>query len=147
MSRTWTDEAVAILRRLAAERQSATEIGEVLGVSRSTVLGKAHRLKISLTGGRNGFTTSDGRPKSRVHRARPDRVIVAKQRPKLPPKLLPPRPDYAIKPSLNLTIMELDSRSCRWIEGDRPYRYCGHTNDGNGPYCPGHSKLAYNRAA
>ena len=46
----WTDDAVETVARLAAEGKSAGQIAEVLGVTRNTVMGKAHRAGIKLQG-------------------------------------------------------------------------------------------------
>lgn len=40
----WTDEMFATLERLWKENLSASQIGKVMGISRSAVLGKTHRL-------------------------------------------------------------------------------------------------------
>jgi hypothetical protein len=45
---SWTDERVALLKRLWGEGKTAAEIaGELGGVTRNAVIGKAHRLKLS----------------------------------------------------------------------------------------------------
>lgn len=47
----WDDVTVAKLKKLAATGEySASQIGRMLGVNRSQVLGKCHRLKISIVG-------------------------------------------------------------------------------------------------
>lgn len=45
----WTDEMQAALVRLAAEGLTGKEIGERLGLTRSAVLGRAHRDGVRLT--------------------------------------------------------------------------------------------------
>ena len=44
---TWTEERVAELHRLWDTGKSASEIGKILGVSKNSVVGKAHRLKLT----------------------------------------------------------------------------------------------------
>ena len=44
---TWTEERVAELQRLWDTGKSASEIGKILGVSKNSVVGKAHRLKLT----------------------------------------------------------------------------------------------------
>lgn len=46
----WTAADDAVLRRLAARRHAASEIGVRLGRSRAAVLGRAHRLGVRLHG-------------------------------------------------------------------------------------------------
>ena len=43
---TWTEERVAELMRLWEAGRSASEIGRLLGVSKNSVVGKAHRMKL-----------------------------------------------------------------------------------------------------
>ncbi len=42
----WTDAQIADLKRLWTAGQSASQIGNALGVSKNAVIGKAHRLKL-----------------------------------------------------------------------------------------------------
>ena len=45
---SWTDERVALLKKLWGEGKTAAEIAKELGgVTRNAVIGKAHRLKLS----------------------------------------------------------------------------------------------------
>ncbi|HIP80004.1 MAG TPA: GcrA cell cycle regulator, partial [Kiloniellaceae bacterium] len=44
---TWTEERVAELMRLWEAGRSASEIGRLLGVSKNSVVGKAHRMKLA----------------------------------------------------------------------------------------------------
>ena len=45
---SWTDERVALLKKLWVEGKTAAEIADTLGnVTRNAVIGKAHRLKLS----------------------------------------------------------------------------------------------------
>lgn len=43
----WTAEAEAELRRLWDTGKTASQIGEIMGMTRSAILGKAHRMKLS----------------------------------------------------------------------------------------------------
>jgi GcrA cell cycle regulator len=43
----WTAEAEAKLRRLWDTGKAASQIGEIMGCTRNTILGKAHRMKLS----------------------------------------------------------------------------------------------------
>lgn len=47
MTEPWSDERVALLRRLVDEGKSAREAGEIMGVTRAAAIGKALRLKIT----------------------------------------------------------------------------------------------------
>lgn len=68
---TWTDERVAILKKLWLEGLSASQIAAELsgGVTRNAVIGKVHRLKLS---GRAKPTTVAARPKAAARVAAPE---------------------------------------------------------------------------
>ncbi len=46
---SWTDERIALLKKMWKEGKSAADIAKTLGkgVTRNAVIGKAHRLKLS----------------------------------------------------------------------------------------------------
>ncbi len=46
MSMDWTDDKIATLKRMWEDGKTGGEISEVLGCSRSAVIGKAHRLDL-----------------------------------------------------------------------------------------------------
>lgn len=52
----WTEERVEILRRLAIEGYSSSQVADELGLSRNAVIGKAYRLGIPLSGKKSGMS-------------------------------------------------------------------------------------------
>lgn len=60
---SWTDQAVIILRERLAVGDPASKIGAALGCSRNAIIGKAHRLNISM---RNGKPANGAAVKSRT---------------------------------------------------------------------------------
>lgn len=60
----WTDDKVGKLTRLAADRWSASQIAAEIGVSRNSVIGKAHRLGVQI----NSSHSNNHSPKVRKQR-------------------------------------------------------------------------------
>ncbi|OFX14552.1 MAG: global cell cycle regulator GcrA-like protein [Alphaproteobacteria bacterium RIFOXYD12_FULL_60_8] len=118
----WTDEKVAELARLWEEGKSTGEIGKALGVSKNSVVGKAHRLSLS------------ARPSPIKRVARP---VVEKVRVKKPA----PASDAP-----KTSVGDLSGASCRWPFGDpreKDFHFCGKRAMAGKPYCDDHAALAY----
>jgi GcrA cell cycle regulator len=153
----WTAERVAHLKaRLlqgATARQIARELGH--GISRCAVLGKVHRLRL------DDLLLPDGRPERAARgRVRPLRKPVdlgamglARRPGVLPAWVVNARPyvdeagvDADIPLSQRRSLLELDSRTCRWPVGDpaQPdFFFCGGAPLRNKPYCAEHHARAY----
>lgn len=157
----WTDERVELLKKLWNDGLSASQIaGELGGVTRNAVIGKVHRL--GLSGRVKSPSAAAPRPRAKPARREP----TAPQRPQAPasrgntalkPRALPeviadlaverePLPDNVVPMGERCTIMELKEYSCRWPIGDPgkdDFRYCGARGSTGVPYCPYHSRIAY----
>ena len=131
----WTDDGVALLRKLWAEGATAAAIGGQLGgLSRSAVLGKVFRLRLNGEGGAagrigraSGQQDAPGRRRGRQSRQR----IVAV------PQKVPGR----------LTVTDLNNESCRWpcAQFGKIF-FCGVAEadlQRGIPYCPRHMRRAY----
>lgn len=141
----WGDEQVEMLIVLWADGLSAGRIAAKIGApSRSSVIGKVHRLK--LPGRRSGRISADDttKPKHkkvnvpRIRRARnaPDEVVEITDLP------------FDSSPCA-VTLLELQERSCRWPLGDpstSQFRFCGAEQTFACPYCARHARLAYQQA-
>src|SRR5450432_3230555 len=114
---TWTDDRLELLKKLWADGLSASQIAaELGGVTRNAVIGKVHRLGLS------GRAKSPSSAVPRVRKARP-----ASMRPRI-------------------SITELSEATCRWPIGDpgaEDFAYCGSQTKAALPYCPYHSRIAY----
>ncbi len=139
MSYDWTYERVEMLKTLWADSYTAAEIAEKMpGLSRSAVIGKVHRLKLS---GRVRITNVSGTPK-RTYKTR-----IRKHKPA--PAATVPNPDAALPPdqsSFAVTFEQLGSRHCRWPIGERPFKYCGAPHVEGGSFCWRHHAIAYQPA-
>lgn len=110
----WTTERELLLRQLWADGQPASQIAGAIGQTRNSIIGKAHRL---------------GLPR----REKPKSMF--KQNPRKKhgdPKAKPPvpvgRPGPVSREKPGISILELNSNSCRQVIGvgkDGLARYCG----------------------
>lgn len=140
---SWTAAEIDILRRLAAQGMSSTQIGARLGKTRNSIISKSQREGIPLLWGLN-------RPKKPTGPRKPKMSVMTG----LPtnPDRKPPQPlprasatdaDKAFgKP---VTIMELTADTCRWPIGDPhepDFVYCGAQPVEGCSYCARHQALA-----
>src|SRR5262245_23301050 len=127
----WTDERVGLLKQLwTVEGKSAGQISTIMGITRSAVIGKVHRL--GLGGGDHQIVQSFKPPK------------------KPPPPPPEPKRRIAIKPLpfLAVPLLKLKPDQCRYpdeAENGPPYSFCGQPTNGTTPYCPHHHRVVYVR--
>ncbi len=160
----WTDDRVALLRRLWEEGQSASKIAAQLGgVTRNAVIGKVHRLGLAgrPRGGEETPATASVAPSVKaveietaiavVETQAPEPVAILSHRPA--PEFPTPAPATAPVPlatSQRVTIMDLRESMCRWPLGDPTtpeFRFCGGRAITGLPYCTHHAEIAYQPAA
>ncbi|MCJ2135153.1 GcrA cell cycle regulator [Methylobacterium sp. J-026] len=160
----WTDDRVALLRRLWEEGQSASKIAAQLGgVTRNAVIGKVHRLGLAgrPRGGEELPAAAVVVPSAKtveietaiavVETQAPEPVAILSHRPA--PEFPAPAPATAPVPlatSQRVTIMDLRESMCRWPLGDPTtpeFRFCGGRAITGLPYCTHHAEIAYQPAA
>lgn len=137
--RAWTDEQSSLLMQLWKDGYSAREIANRIGagVTRSAVIGRAHRL---------GMSKLD-QPQTKEPKAAP-------VRPKRTRRFVRPRPfDDVEAPAVAHTavqlvpLVELTSDQCRWPVGDPGtpgFGFCGEKKYSDFlPYCLAHCRAAY----
>jgi len=141
----WSDERVALLKKLWAEGHSASQIAKQIGnVTRNAVIGKVHRLGLA---GRS----TPSRPAKRPARPR-------QQRTHLPSTPRAPRPNQFAAPVLTVvleplrfadgktaTVLTLRDDMCKFPIGnpdEADFAFCGRVSC-NGPYCTDHARVAY----
>ena len=138
----WTDERVAILKKLWLEGLSASQIAKQLGgVTRNAVIGKVHRLGLS---GR----ATPSQPQRPVFKApRPSRPVstpsMAPRR--IAPSAPEPSPVYYAEEPGSATVLTLGAHMCKWPIGDPAsdnFTFCGR-RIGEGSYCVEHARVAY----
>ena len=158
---SWTDDRVALLRRLWEDGQSASKIAAQLGgVTRNAVIGKVHRLGLGgRARGAEEAPASTPTPKAVeietaiavVETQAPEPVAILAHRPApvFPTPAPAPEP-VALAVSKRVTIMDLRESMCRWPLGDPTtpeFRFCGARSITGLPYCTHHAQIAYQPAA
>ena len=153
---TWTDERVELLKKLWADGRSASQIaGELGGITRNAVIGKVHRLGLS------GRAKSPSSAAQRPRKTRGPAHVLRAARPamrgntalafaydvgvELEPELI----ENVIPIGQRRTILELSEETCRWPIGDpgaADFFFCGGKSGTGVPYCPYHSRIAYQPA-
>jgi len=121
---TWDDLKLKELEQLWEQGHPISKIGEILGVSRNSVAGKAHRMglpkrtsPISSTKKQNLSYTKDNEIS--------DKIVTLK---------------------IKLRGVQRSRTKCCWPEGDpkqNDFKFCGKDIFPGRPYCDKHSLLAY----
>lgn len=115
----WTDERVKLLKTLWGEGLSGSQIAaELGGVSRNTILGKAHRLGLQKRLGRTQPTARESSRKSALREYAPLKQIDPA------PALVLVQPPT----DTSCSILELTSERCHWPYGDprdKDFFFCG----------------------
>lgn len=137
---SWTDERVALLKKLWCEGRTAAEIAKELGgITRNAVIGKAHRLKLSNRVSPIQQAPAKAAPVRKaeeIKREQPVRRIAANN-------------DTPIKVK-GVSMVELKDKMCRWPLGDPKdpkFHFCGCVSVPGLPYCADHAKIAYQAAS
>lgn len=130
---SWTDNRVEKLKDLWAEGLSASVISGQLGVSRSAVLGKVHRLGLS------GRPASTKKPKRKSRAPKKTSISLVPKSPELPKHVLykslrePPLP-HKLVPFENL-----EEGQCKFVifdpVKDKHWGYCGKPSEPGSNYC------------
>jgi len=157
---SWTDERVALLKKLWTEGHSASQIASQLGgVTRNAVIGKVHRLGLS---GRATPSRPVKKP-PRLARPKPPRQKVAAPVAAASEKAAPVRtaslqqaerdaaailPPAILEDGSTASILNIRDSMCKWPIGDPAdanFAFCGRKAEG-GVYCAEHAKVAFQPA-
>lgn len=131
----WTEERIALLRRLWGEGLPASQIAKQIGgVTRNNVIGKVHRLGLA------GRATPSRPSKRPIRAARPRLTTSRGEAPTVVVPNLEP-----LGPSDKIQTLKFDETMCKYPIGDpldANFSFCGRGVK-EGPYCEEHSRLAY----
>jgi len=158
---TWTEQKIQMLKEMWGNH-SASEIAEQIGgLTRNAVIGKAHRLKLSIqkssetpgaglqcaTGGMSSITSG----RKRILRHLP---VAASQVSPASMRTIPTA-KYIFRSlegigggvrSEGIAMTKAGERHCRWPVGEPrspDFRFCGCSAQEGLPYCVDHARIAY----
>lgn len=149
----WTNEAIDRLRALWAEGHSTAEIGRRMGISKNSVVGKAHRLDLPARPSPIRRDPATPRPAATGRRptlpplraAMPIAAAPRREEPKpVAPSILalPPKPAAGVVRA----FPRVSSKACCWPIGEpgtKSFRFCDSEASTGKPYCQEHAALAY----
>ena len=157
---TWTDQKIQMLKDMWGQH-SASEIADHIGgLTRNAVIGKAHRLKLSVQKDASG--TAMPRANSGVAGIKSSRKrVMLRPLPTVPAptattsmRTLPTTKDIfrslegigGVTRSEGIAVTRAGERHCRWPVGDPrspDFRFCGCMANEGLPYCVDHARVAY----
>lgn len=140
----WNEERTAVLKKLWLEGMSASQVARQLGgVSRSAVIGKVHRL---------GITVREMPARSRATSSRVSNRVQVRARAATP---IAPVRNAVIRVAPTIVDLEptsgilgLETHSCRWPIGNpdqTDFGFCGREKPKRGSYCDLHAQGAFRR--
>jgi GcrA cell cycle regulator len=151
MTSVWIrDDVVDRLKALWVDH-SATQIAGILWdefrleVTRNAVVGKLHRLRMTIDhktriDPRTRQEPGQRRPRNAVHRSAPFRKMAVESKEELILKCV------EIEPR-NISLLDLRPDECRYPFGDggveQPFTFCGHPAPKDESYCAGHAALTH----
>ena len=148
---TWTEQKIQMLKDMWGHH-SASEIAEQIGgLTRNAVIGKAHRLKLSVGKTEGGMKTTRKRVMLRPLPVMPAPTSPAAAMRAAP---MPATRDIfrsldgigGVKRSEGIAVTKAGDRHCRWPVGDPrspDFRFCGCNAHEGLPYCVDHARVAY----
>jgi len=162
---SWTDERIAMLKKMWKDGKSAAEIAKFLakGVTRNAVIGKAHRM--GLSGRPSPIKKPEDEPKKEAAKPVRKEVKEAKATKVVAKKTVVPvvtgvknnplvrevtAPRQFVKEEFpadgGVALIDLVERMCKWPFGDPRednFTFCGRAIRPGTPYCPDHAGMAY----
>ncbi len=141
----WSAEHVDTLRQLWLEGHSARVIGDRLGRTRNSVIGRVHRLNLAKRVTTVNAPRKKPTPKAynpgafRKSRAKPAEMRVVPVKPPRPQEVPPPE-------ARMISLMDLTPFTCKWPighPGEPGFAFCGAVPFPNRVYCEHHARLAY----
>lgn len=150
MNLEWTDERVELLRKRWSEGHSGSVIGDELGVSRCSVLGKAFRLGLP---SRNPSVRAHSKRRTKASKSpwfkqMAERPEAPKREPKRTYKIGPdpwtPRDVEEIPEADRVSLLDLTDKHCRYPFGEgRDIAFCGRDRVPGVSYCASHARTCY----
>lgn len=151
----WNEYAVSLLKSLWGLGETASQIAEhIPGTTRNSVLGKVHRLNLSV---RANITLRTPRPRwdpnrdtrRKVEKApKLERESVAKKARAAPRVFafraqIPIRKKAELPEFLGVALLDLAECACRYPHGVGPYFFCGQPSEPTSSYCSYHARKCF----
>jgi GcrA cell cycle regulator len=158
---SWTEQQIQSLKKMWGNGFSANDIAKQLGggLTRNAVIGKAHRLKLSVPTSMKrqdgaALTAATTNTMASITRISTKKRVMLRP---LPPIENPVRtqPQMVVKEALRsidskrpegIAVTKATERHCRWPVGDPrspDFRFCGCDVYEGLPYCLEHARVAY----
>ena len=135
---SWTEEKVNKLRELWGNDKTASQIAEIIGgVSRNAVIGKAHRLNLSIK-----VRFKNNNQIQKKNNKNNNNIKFKGRREKFRSMLL----DKDFEPAKNLCLEELNEDTCKYMEGNPneiDASFCGRKTVEKFSYCPLHLMVVF----
>ena len=136
---SWDERKIEILKNEWGKGKTASQIAELIGgVSRNAVIGKAHRLNLSIK----------IKPKNSSYNYSAKSQILEKRtsRNSKKSKFRSLVLDKNFEAAKNISLEELNENTCKYMEGhptDKDSSFCGRKTVEKRSYCPLHMMLVF----
>ena len=136
---SWDQKKIEILKNEWGKGKTASQIAEMIGgVSRNAVIGKAHRLNLSIK-----IKTKFNSYTSKIKKDNFDKKTnISSRRVKFRSLLL----DKNFEEAKNISLEELTEVTCKYMEGhpnEKDASFCGRKTVEKFSYCPLHLMVVY----
>ena len=136
---SWDENKIQILKKEWGKGKTASQIAELIGgVSRNAVIGKAHRLNLSIkVRPKNTSYKINSRDENLTNNS-----VQTSRKSKFKSLLL----DKNFEEAKNISLEQLDESTCKYMEGhpnEKNSSFCGRKTIEKFSYCPLHLMIVY----
>ena len=136
---SWDEKKIEILRNEWGKGKTASQIAELIGgISRNAVIGKAHRLNLSIKiknrPAPNNYSVKGKNSERKIN--------ITNRRLKFRSLVL----DKNFEVAKNLSLEELNENTCKYMDGhpsEKSSSFCGRKTVEKFSYCPLHLMMVY----
>ena len=135
---SWDEKKIEILKNEWGKGKTASQIAELIGgVSRNAVIGKAHRLNLSIK-----IKTRSSSYSHSIKNQNDKKLNNNSKRSKFRSLVL----DKNFEEAKNISLEELNEKTCKYMEGhpdEKTSSFCGRKTVEKFSYCPLHLMIVY----